>query len=87
LTLITLNLEKLVGSTHMAQTLNSSSYMKKLLIINKVTSHFFITLSKSISCTLHALPTNLSRLTKNTGAGRDAKESDTPYVMDDTLAQ
>jgi hypothetical protein len=46
----------------MAQALDSSSYMKKLLITNKVTSHFFITLSKPISCTLRALPTDLSRL-------------------------
>ena len=57
-----LHLERSVSSTHIAQALDSSSYMKKLLITNKVTAHFFITLSKSISCTLHALPTDLSRL-------------------------
>jgi hypothetical protein len=41
-------LENAVGSRKSAQPIDSSSYMKKVLITNKVTTHFFITLSKSI---------------------------------------
>jgi len=36
--------------------------MKKMLITNKVTTHFFITPFKSTSYTLHALPTAFSRI-------------------------
>ena len=42
-----LNLEKSVGSRKSAQALDSSNYMKKVLITNKVTTHFFITLLKA----------------------------------------
>ncbi len=54
-------LEKAVGSTHIAQPLDLLGYMKKVLITNEVTTHFFITPFKSISYTLYALPTALSR--------------------------
>ena len=57
-----LNLEKAVGRTHIAQVLDLPGYMKKVFITNEVTTHFFITPFKSISCTLHALPTVFSRL-------------------------
>ncbi len=53
-----LNLEKSVESRKYAQLLDSYSYMKKVLITNKVTSHFFITLSKSITCTSFSRPTD-----------------------------
>jgi len=59
---IILNLEKSVDHTHMAQPLDPPSYTKKTLITNKVTTGFFVTLIESISCTLHARPTDLSRL-------------------------
>jgi murein L,D-transpeptidase YafK len=55
------NLKKVVGSTHIAQALDLPGYMKKVLITNEVTTHFFITPFKSISHTLYALPTALSR--------------------------
>jgi len=55
-------LEKAVGRTHIAQVLDSLDYMKKVLITNKVTTHFFITSFKSIPYTLHALPTAFSRI-------------------------
>jgi murein L,D-transpeptidase YafK len=55
------NLKKAVDSTHIAQALNSLGYMKKVLITNEVTTRFFITPFKSISYTLYALPTTLSR--------------------------
>ncbi len=55
------NLEKAVGRTFIAQALDSLGYMKKMLITNKVTTHFFITPFKSTSYTLHALPTAFSR--------------------------
>jgi len=48
----------------MAQALDSLGYMKKMLITNKVTTHFFITPFKSIPSTLHALPTAFSRIKK-----------------------
>ena len=49
-----LNLENAVGSRKSAQPIDSSvcritSYMKKVLITNKVATDFFITLSKSIA--------------------------------------
>lgn len=59
-----LNLEKAVGSTQIAQALDSPGYMKKMLITNEVTSHFFITPFKSISYTLYALATTFSRLNR-----------------------
>ena len=37
---------------HIAQALNLPGYMKKVLITNKVTTHFFITPFKSISCAI-----------------------------------
>jgi len=40
-------LEKAVGRTHIAQAPDSPGYMKKALIINKVTTYFFITSFKS----------------------------------------
>jgi len=55
-------LEKAVGRTSIAQALDSLGYMKKMLITNKVTTHFFITPFKSTSYTLHALPTAFSRM-------------------------
>jgi len=55
-------LEKAVGRTHIAQVIDSPGYMKKVLITNKVTTHFFITPFKSIPSTLHALPTAFSRM-------------------------
>jgi hypothetical protein len=60
-----LNLEKAVGRTYIAQALHLPGYMKKMLITNKVTTHFFITPFKLISCTLHALPTAISKLKEN----------------------
>ncbi|VAW73108.1 hypothetical protein MNBD_GAMMA10-478, partial [hydrothermal vent metagenome] len=45
------NLEKSVESRNSAQALDLYSYMKKVFITNEVTSHFFITLSKSITYT------------------------------------
>jgi hypothetical protein len=63
-----LNLENAVGSRKSAQAIDSSSYMKKVLITNKVTTHFFITLSKSIACTSFSRPTAFSRL--KAGSGR-----------------
>ncbi|VAW59296.1 hypothetical protein MNBD_GAMMA08-1347 [hydrothermal vent metagenome] len=51
-------LEKSVESRKYAQLLDSYSYMKKVFITNKVTSHFFITLSKSITCTSFSRPTD-----------------------------
>jgi len=59
---IHINLEKAVGRTSIAQALDSLGYMKKMLITNKVTTHFFITPFKSTSYTLHALPTAFSRI-------------------------
>jgi len=47
---------------HIAQVLDSPDYMKKVLITNKVTTHFFITPFKSKPYTLHLLPTVFSRL-------------------------
>lgn len=44
-------LKSAVESRKSAQALDLSSYMKKMLFTNKVTTHFFITLFKSISCT------------------------------------
>jgi hypothetical protein len=63
-----MNLEKAVDSTQIAQALDLPGYMKKMLITNKVTPHFFITpfKSKSISYTLYALPTALSRIKQTT---------------------
>jgi len=55
-------LGKAVGRTHIAQVLDSLDYMKKVLITNKVTTHFFITSFKSIPYTLHALPTAFPRI-------------------------
>jgi len=49
--------------THIAQALDLSGYMKKVLITNKVTTHFFITPFKPISYTLHA--TTLDLLVKS----------------------
>jgi len=40
-------LEKAVGRTHIAQVLDSPGHIKKVLITNKVTTHFFITPFKS----------------------------------------
>ena len=57
-----MNLENAVGSRKSVQPIDSSSYMKKVLITNKVTTHFFITLSKSIVCTSFSRPTAFSRL-------------------------
>ncbi len=67
-----MNLENAVGSRKSVQPIDSSvcritSYMKKVLITNKVTSgnaarFFFITLSKSIVCTSFSRPTAFSRL-------------------------
>ncbi len=57
-----LNLEKAVESRKSAQATDSSSYMKKVLITNKVTTHFFITLSKSVACTSFSHSTAFSRL-------------------------
>ena len=47
---------------HIAQVLDSPDYMKKVLITNKVTTHFFITPFKSVPYTLHLLPTAFSRI-------------------------
>ena len=55
-------LENAVGSRKSAQPIDSYSYMKKVLITNKVTTHFFITLSKSIACTSFSRPTAFSRI-------------------------
>jgi len=57
-----ITLEKAVGRTSIAQALDSLGYIKKMLITNKVTTHFFITPFKSTYYTLHALPTAFSRL-------------------------
>jgi len=57
-----LNLEKPVDRMYIAQPIDPPSYMKKLLITNKVTMHFFITLFESIAYTLHTLSTDPSRL-------------------------
>jgi hypothetical protein len=62
------NLENAVGSRKSAQAIDSSSYMKKVLITSKVTTHFFITLSKSIDCTSFSRPTAFSRV--NAGLAR-----------------
>jgi len=48
------NLDPASVGTHIAQALDLPGYMKKVLITNKVTAHFFITLFKPISYTLHA---------------------------------
>jgi len=40
-------LEKAVGRTHIAQALDLLCYIKKVLITNKVITHFFITPFKS----------------------------------------
>jgi len=58
LKLSVLNLEKSVESRKYAQLPGSYSYMKKVFITNKVTSHFFITLSKSITCASFPRPTD-----------------------------
>jgi predicted small lipoprotein YifL len=63
-------LENAVGSRKSAQAIDSSvcritSYMKKVLITNKVTTHFFITLSKSLACTSFSRPTAFSRMIQN----------------------
>jgi len=55
-------LENTVGSRKSVQAIDSSSYMKKALITDKVTTHFFITLSKSIARTSFSRPTALSRI-------------------------
>jgi len=55
-------LEKAVASTQIAQPFDLLCYMKKALITNKVTTHFFITPFKSTCYTLHALPTAFSRI-------------------------
>ena len=47
----------------MAQPLDPPSYTKKILITNKVTTDFFVTLIGSICYTLHTRPTDLSRVT------------------------
>jgi len=57
-----LNLEKSVETRNSAQALDSPSVMKKWLITNKVTTHFFITLFESITCTSFPRSTDLSRL-------------------------
>jgi len=57
-----MNLESSVGSTHMAQALDSLCKTEKTLITNKVTAIFSVTPFKSISYTLHALPTEVSRM-------------------------
>jgi len=56
-----LNLEKSVGLRKSAQALDMSITMKKMLITNKVTTHFFMTLSKSIACASFSPSTNFSR--------------------------
>jgi len=55
-------LEFSIGSTHMAQALDSLCYTEKTLITNKVMTIFSVTPFKSISYTLHALPTEDSRI-------------------------
>ncbi len=55
------NLETSVGSRIVAHALDSPSYMKKILFTNKVNTNFFITLFKSISCTLISRSTDVSR--------------------------
>jgi len=62
-------LETSVGSTHMAQALDSLCYTKKTLIphawdfvTSKVTASFSVTPFKSIAYTLHALPTEVFSL-------------------------
>ena len=62
---VLLNLEKSVGRTHMTQALDPPSYIKKILITNKVTTDFFITLIESICYALHARPTDLSRMIRD----------------------
>ncbi len=57
-----LNLETAVRSTHLAQPIDSPSISGKNLVTNKVTTIFPDTLDKSIDCTMHALPTAVSRL-------------------------
>jgi len=51
--------------------------MKKVLITNKVTTHFFITPFKSIPSTLHALPTAFSRITVVNQITKERKVSHT----------
>lgn len=46
----------------MTQALDPPGYIKKILITNKVTTDFFITLIETISYALRARPTDLSRL-------------------------
>jgi len=59
-------LEKSVDTRKSAQVLDSpstsTSYIKKVFITNKVTSHFFITLFESINGTSFPRSTNLSRM-------------------------
>jgi len=55
-------LESSVGSTHMAQALDSLCKTEKTLITNKVTTIFSVTPFKSMSYTLHVLPTEVSRM-------------------------
>ncbi len=57
-------LDKSVELRKSAQVLDSSSYMKKVLITNKVTLHFFITLVKPITCTSFSHLTYFSRMIK-----------------------
>jgi len=60
---VSFTLEKSVGTRKSAQVLDSPSYMKKVFITNKVTSHFFITLFESITCTSFPQSTDLSGFT------------------------
>jgi hypothetical protein len=57
-------LETAVVSTHLTQPIDSPSIMVKTLITNKVTAIFTITLGKPIAYAMHALPTAVSRFTK-----------------------
>ena len=57
-----MNLENSVDPWRIAQALVSSNYAKKSIITVKVTTVFFATLFKSISCTLHPRPTEFSRM-------------------------
>ncbi len=59
---ILINLEKLAGSRKSAQTPELPGYMKKVLITNKVITHFFITPFKSIADTAFSRPTDFSRI-------------------------
>jgi len=66
--LVDVNLERPVETRKSAQIIDFPGAMKKWLIINKVTAHFFITLFESIICTSFSRLTDLSRLKEQSNA-------------------